>query len=429
MLIASAVLLVALAGVVACTSSQVSGNGGASSLAASDIAGSGSAAVTGSQASTTGSSSSAASAGSSAAASNASANASGSAASTASGQSAASSGASASTGSAASGTASNGNGAAGQPSNASNGGNGNAGNSGANNGNAGNSGASSNAGNTGTQTDNGNASSGNAGNGGSQTQNGGAVETKPTSQTRPETYDQTYRDVLVVGMDPERAPYVVSAGDGTYYGLDVELAQAVCEANGWALEIVPISWQQRDVALTSGQVDCLWGGLWGGLQVASVYTAPYLAVDQGIYVRSSDGKSSYDDLAGAVVSAEVGSAAYSLLEDESAAGWLGDTFAGGLPQPEYDVTQMFGMLADNATDAVACDVAYGSHMVGSSNGAFSALPGSFGQGQLYVAFRAGDEELAATVTQALGQLYQSGIAGSILADYAGYGISASNWLI
>lgn len=49
-------------------------------------------------------------------------------------------------------------------------------------------------------------------------------------------------------------------GDG-YSGFDVELAQAVCARLGWTLQYQPISNQNAYVELSSGNVDCAWGGM------------------------------------------------------------------------------------------------------------------------------------------------------------------------
>ena len=43
-------------------------------------------------------------------------------------------------------------------------------------------------------------------------------------------------------------------------GFDVELAQAVCELNGWTYKGVPINWDAKEAELESGSIDCIWSG-------------------------------------------------------------------------------------------------------------------------------------------------------------------------
>ena len=49
-------------------------------------------------------------------------------------------------------------------------------------------------------------------------------------------------------------------GDG-YSGFDVELAQAVCARLGWTLQYQSIANRNAYVELSSGNVDCAWGGM------------------------------------------------------------------------------------------------------------------------------------------------------------------------
>lgn len=48
---------------------------------------------------------------------------------------------------------------------------------------------------------------------------------------------------------------------GNYWGFDVQLAMAVCERLGWTLQIQPIEKENVYVELSSGNIDCAWGGI------------------------------------------------------------------------------------------------------------------------------------------------------------------------
>ena len=47
---------------------------------------------------------------------------------------------------------------------------------------------------------------------------------------------------LIVGFDAEYPPYGYMDENGEYTGFDLELAQAVCDLEGWELEKKPINW-------------------------------------------------------------------------------------------------------------------------------------------------------------------------------------------
>ncbi|MBE5808415.1 MAG: amino acid ABC transporter substrate-binding protein, partial [Clostridiales bacterium] len=64
-----------------------------------------------------------------------------------------------------------------------------------------------------------------------------------------------------MGIDAEYPPYSYMGDDGAYTGYDVEMCAKVCEILGWDLEIVPINWDTKLIALDAGDFDCIWSGL------------------------------------------------------------------------------------------------------------------------------------------------------------------------
>lgn len=65
---------------------------------------------------------------------------------------------------------------------------------------------------------------------------------------------------LLVGVDTDSFPFVYIS-NGTFWGLDIELAQAVCDKLGWTLKALSIKKENIYQELASGNVDCAWGGL------------------------------------------------------------------------------------------------------------------------------------------------------------------------
>ena len=72
--------------------------------------------------------------------------------------------------------------------------------------------------------------------------------------------DESGRTQLIVGFDAEYPPYGYMDDSGEYTGFDLELAQAVCDMEGWELVKQPIDWGSKDEELGSGQIDCIWNG-------------------------------------------------------------------------------------------------------------------------------------------------------------------------
>ena len=59
------------------------------------------------------------------------------------------------------------------------------------------------------------------------------------------------RTKLIVGFDAESPPYGYMDENGEYVGFDLDLAQEVCDRNGWELVKQPIDWDAKDMELSS----------------------------------------------------------------------------------------------------------------------------------------------------------------------------------
>ena len=66
---------------------------------------------------------------------------------------------------------------------------------------------------------------------------------------------------FVVGIDLDSFPFAYKDANGAYWGFDVELATATCELLGWELSLQPIETVNTYVELSSGNIDCAWGGI------------------------------------------------------------------------------------------------------------------------------------------------------------------------
>ena len=62
---------------------------------------------------------------------------------------------------------------------------------------------------------------------------------------------QSGAKTFTVGFDAEYPPYGYMDENGEYTGFDLELAQAVCDLEGWELVKKPISWDSKDMELDS----------------------------------------------------------------------------------------------------------------------------------------------------------------------------------
>lgn len=116
-------------------------------------------------------------------------------------------------------------------------------------------------------------------------------------------------------------PYGYMDDDGEYTGFDLELAQAVCDLEGWTLVKKPINWDSKDMELNSGSIDCIWNGFtMNGREDDYTFSTPYVDNSQVIVVAENSGIEKLSDLAGKTVGVQAASAALDLLNSEEEGG-------------------------------------------------------------------------------------------------------------
>lgn len=124
------------------------------------------------------------------------------------------------------------------------------------------------------------------------------------------------RTTLTVGVnDAYIPPFLYIDYNGDYTGTDYTLMKDVCKAYGWELVIKPIDWTNRENALTSGQVDCLWSGFNSyGREDNYEWSETYLDTSDVIVVKKGSSIKNLEGLDGKRVAAISGSSAYTNLE-------------------------------------------------------------------------------------------------------------------
>ena len=226
------------------------------------------------------------------------------------------------------------------------------------------------------------------------------------------------RKTFTVGFDAEYPPYGYMDENGEYTGFDLELAQAVCELEGWELVKKPISWDAKDMELESGAVDCLWNGFtMNGREGEYTFSVPYVDNSQVIVVAENSGIETLEDLAGKTVGVQAASAALTLLESDEEGGQkaLADTFASLNQFADYNTA--FTELQAGALDALAIDVGVANYQLKTRGEGYKILDEALNTEQYAVAFKLGNEELRDIVDADLEKLTQDGTVAELAEKY------------
>ena len=223
------------------------------------------------------------------------------------------------------------------------------------------------------------------------------------------------RTTFIVGFDAEYPPYGYMDENGESTGFDLELAQAVCDLQGWELVKTPIDWDSKDLELNSGAIDCIWNGFtMNGREEEYTWSVPYVDNSQVIVVAEDSGIESLEDLAGKIVGVQADSAALKLLTDDGEQAELGATF--GTLQQFKDYNTAFAELQAGSIDASAIDIGVAQYQLKGKEG-YKILDEALNSEQYAIGFRLGDDELCNTVNESLKTLLEDGTFDELAEKY------------
>lgn len=248
---------------------------------------------------------------------------------------------------------------------------------------------------------------------------GGTDETATTDGA-----DTAERTTFTVGFDAEYPPYGFKNDAGEYVGFDLDLAQEVCDRNGWELIKQPIDWSSKDMELNSGTVDCLWNGFtMTGRESEYTFSEPYVDNSIVFVVRQDSDIQTKEDLAGKIVITQAGSSALTALtntedNDENLA--LAATFASLEQTPDYN--SAFMSLETGAVDAIAVDIGVAQYQLTNHSDKFRQLEEPLSTEQYAIAFKLGNEALRDQVQATLDEMVADGTFDAIAANYADYNL-------
>lgn len=231
------------------------------------------------------------------------------------------------------------------------------------------------------------------------------AQNEETQDTEAQDAGTEARTTFTVGFDAEFPPYGYMDENGDYTGFDLELAQEVCDRNGWELVKQPVDWDSKDMELSSGSIDCIWNGFtMNGREDAYTWSVPYVDNSQVFVVKSDAGIESQADLSGKLVGVQKDSSALAALEGDEAD--LAATFGDLRQYADYNTA--FMDLEAGAIDALAIDIGVANYQIESRGDGYELLDEKLATEQYGIGFLLGNDELKNQVEATLLEMADDG---------------------
>lgn len=228
-------------------------------------------------------------------------------------------------------------------------------------------------------------------------------------------------DKIVVGLDDTFAPMGFRDSDGNLVGFDIDLANAVGEELGVAVEFKPIDWNAKEMELESGTIDCVWNGMsitperMEAMALSNKYLNNKIVL-MALKDSDTDVKKA-TELADLKIGTQVDSSALEMLKANKEY----DSFKANISEYETYDTAIMDLKAGRI-DVIAVDQVLGEYTNNNLGGEMKECTYSLGDDYYVIGFAKDNTELRDKVNDAIKTLIDNGKAEEISKEWFGKNI-------
>lgn len=217
---------------------------------------------------------------------------------------------------------------------------------------------------------------------------------------------------ITIGFDETFVPMGFKDKSGEYVGFDIDLATAVFDEYGIAINWQPINWDLKETELNNGKIDLIWNGYSMTEERAKkvLFTDPYLPTADVIITKKSSGITSAATMADKVLGAQSGSSSYDTFLNNPAI--LKDIVKDNDATQYETFTQAFIDLKSDRIDGILVDNIYATYYL-TQEGALDDynvidISDEFKGQNFGVGARQADKTLVENINKAFKKLYDEG---------------------
>ena len=243
----------------------------------------------------------------------------------------------------------------------------------------------------------------------------------PAETEAPAEEDTSLQEVMdngyiVLGLDDTFAPMGFRDENNEIVGFDVDLAKEVAQRLGVELRLQPIEWDSKVLELQSGNIDMIWNGLTITEERKENinFSKPYFNDRQVIIVLIDSPVKTKADLEGTQVGVQIESTAAAAVEGDA-------EFAATLEEVvQYSsFNEVYMGVQSGILDAMVVDELSGRYAIGKNPGIFRVLEDTYGDEQIGIGFRKGDDSLRDKFDEILDEMAEDGSGAAISEKWFG----------
>ena len=236
-----------------------------------------------------------------------------------------------------------------------------------------------------------------------------ATDTDATAGEIVENPGETNEGVLVMGTNAAFPPYEFVAEDGSYAGIDVEIAAAIAQKLGKTLEVKDMEFDSLIPAVAGGSIDFVMAGMTVTAEREETvnFSVSYATGVQVIIVKEGSDIASVDDLEGKKIGVQAGTTGDIYITDDYGQENVSQYNNGSLAVQA---------LLNGQVDCVVIDNEPAKSFVAANEG-LTILETEYITENYAAAFAKGNTELLEQYNAALAELTADGVIDTIIGRY------------
>lgn len=228
------------------------------------------------------------------------------------------------------------------------------------------------------------------------------------------------RGTFVLGLDDSFPPMGYRDDNNEIVGFDIDLAKEVASRLGVSFKAQPISWDAKELELSTGKIDCIWNGftITDERKESLCMSDAYLNNAQVLIVRADSKIKTLKDAKGLTVGVQKGSSAQEAIDSNK-------DFASSLKDIVFYQENITALndLELGGIDAVVMDSVVAEYDIAMSKKPLKVLTDVLANEEYGIGFRKSDAQLRDAVQGALSAMQADGTVEKISTKWFGSNIS------